>query len=427
MMKKILFLLLFVKTFGAAYADEWPWPQEKDYYSENKRFVAHVTPPKYPEKTGSLLEVFETKKAQKTSLWRCKLGNKVAPVEVYMSNNGRYVVTNNEWHEVGYGDFVLAFYDKNGLIKNYAMEEILHLSGDNSNFELFRLIPHSASSRWWDENAIKFFDTYNGKQYFCIWLHLFDRWIACNPANGKEIRVEEEMIEGWNRKARLWAIKQIEEKTPGEKPYEFLGNLKNPADRRYVEQLLSSKHFSQTSQKSKENHLLRYTAGSTERLLAERILARWDGRTTEKRAASTMPLHYLGKLEGTVTLPVTDNPRNATLWIYLIPDNIPEGQWHKQPPVQRLVASFADYSLKRFDLEYTRKFPFCISTITPARYRVKAFLDTTKPLSKYTDKIYLPRQGDYQSNESAILRIKAGEIADDITIVCTRKVIDGTD
>ena len=427
MMKKVLFLLLLVEIFGTAYADSWSWPQEKDYYCENKRFVAHVTPPKYPEKTGSLLEVFEVQKDQRTSLWRCKPGNKVAPVEVYISNNGRYVVTNNEWHRVGYGDFVVAFYGKNGLIKNYSMEEVLHLSGDNSKFELFRLIPHSASSRWWDEDAIKFFDTYNDKLYYCIWLHLFDRWVAWNPANGKEIPVEKGMTEAWNSKARSWAIKQIQGKTPGEKPYEFLGNLKYPDDRRYVERLLSSKQFRRTSYSTQEKHLLRYTAGCSERLLAERILARWDGRTTKKRAPSTMPLHYLGKLEGTVTLPVTDNPRDATLWIYLIPDNIPEDQWHKQPPVQRLVASFADYSFKRFDLEYTRKFPFCITTITPGRYRVKVFLDKTKPLSKYTDEIFLPRQGDYQSDESPIISIEAGESANGMKIDCTRKVIDGTD
>lgn len=426
-MKKLFSLFLVVMTFGATYADEWAWPQEKDYYSENKQFVAHITPPKYPQKTKSFLEVFEIKDAKKAALWQCKLCNEVAPVETFVSNDGRYVVTNNEWHRVGYGDFVVAFYNKNGLIKNYTMEEILHLSDDIGLLELSRLIPHSASSRWWDENAIKFFDTYKGKLYFCIWLHLFDRWIAWNPADGQEIQVDDEMVEAWNCKARSWAVKQIRENVPGDTPYEFLGKLKNPDDRPFIENLLSNTSFSQTSQKSQKNRLLQYTAGSTERSLAERILANWDGRTTEQHASSKPPLYYLGKLEGIVTLPETNNPRNATLCIYLIPGTAPEDQWHKLPLVQRLVVSFDDYNLKRFDLEYTRKFPFCISTITPGQYRVKAVLDKTEPLSKFTDRIYLPGQGDYQSEETPVVTVKAGEIVEGIKIDCTQKVTDGTD
>lgn len=427
MRTRLIVLALFVAIVGitATHADEWLTPIEESYPSTNGRFMAQVTPAKKDQKPQ--LEVIEMTNTERLPVWQCELPNKVAPVEVCVSNDGRYVVTNNEWHRVGYGDFVVAFYDKDGLIKNYSMEEVLHLPGDISNLELFRLVPHSVSSRWWDRNAIKFFDTYNGKLYFCIWLHLFDRWVAWNPIDGKEIQVDDKMVETWYSKARSWAIQQIQEKSSGYTPYEFLGKLKNPDDRPFVEQLLSHKSFSQAGQKSQKNHLLRYTAGSAERSLAERILANWDGRTTKKHASSKPPLYYLGKLEGIVTLPETSNPRNATLWIYLIPGTLSEDQWHEQPPVHRLVVSFAGYGLKKFDLEYTRKFPFCISTVTPGPYRVRAVLDKTEPLSKSTARIYLPRQGDYQSHESPIICIKPGEIADDITIDCTRKFIDAID
>ncbi|MHC4322757.1 MAG: hypothetical protein ACYSUX_00625 [Planctomycetota bacterium] len=427
-MKKILIFLFVVFTSNnIVNADEWPWPQEENYYSENKKFVAHVTPPKYPEKTGSLLEVFEITNSQRVSLWQCKLLNDVAPVEVFVSNDGMYVITNNEWHKVGYGNYVVAFYGKNGLIRNYSMEQVLHLPGDISAGELFQLVPHSASSRWWDRNAIKFFDTYNGRLYFCIWLHLFDRWIAWNPANGKEIQVDNEMVKAWNSRARIWAVKQLQEKQSGNAPYEFLGKQKIPEDRPLIEQLLSNEHFTQTGRRSQNNHLLRYTAGSSKRSLAERILASWDGRATEKRSSSDRPLYYLGKLEGVVTLPETDDPNNATLWIYLIPDTIPEGQWHKQPPIQCLVASFNSYSFKRFDLKYTRKFPFCITTITPGQYRVKAVLDKTPPLSKSDRRMYRPEPGDYENIESPIINIQAGKTTKDLVINCITKVEDTDD
>jgi hypothetical protein len=427
-MKKILIFLFVVFTSNnIVNADEWPSPQEKDYHSENKKFVAHVKPPEYLGKTGSFLEVFEITNSQRVSLWQCKLLNEVAPVEVFVSNNGMYVTTNNEWHKVGYGNYVVAFYGKSRLIRNYSMEQVLHLPADISTGELFQLVPHSVSSRWWDENAIKFFDTHNGRLYFCVWLHLFDRWIAWNPANGKEIQTDNEMVKAWNSKARLWAIKQLQEKWPGDVPYEFLGKLKKTEDRHLIEQLLSSEYFSQTSQRSQKHHLLRYTAGSSKRSLAERILASWDGRATEKRSSSNRPLYYLGKLEGVVTLPETDDPNNATLWIYLIPDTMPKGQWHKQPPIQHLVASFNSYSFKRFDLKYTRNFPFCITTITPGQYRVKAVLDKTPPLSKPDNRMYRPELGDYENIESPIINIQAGKTIKDIIIGCIEKVEGSAD
>jgi hypothetical protein len=427
MNKRLALLTLFavVAAMKMVHADEWPAATVKDYFSTSGKFVAHVTPARLNEQ--SLLEVFEMKVTERAAVWQCKLGNKVAPVEVYVSNDGRYVVTNNEWHRVGYGDLVVAFYGKDGPIKNYSMEEVLRLPSDISNSELRRLVPHSVSSRWWDENSIKFFDTYNGKLHFCIWLHLFDRWIAWNPADGEEVRIDDEMVEKWNSTARSWAIQQIQEKSSGDSPYEFLGKLRYPDDRSLVEKLLSDEHFSLSGPTSQGNHLIRYTAASAKRLLAERLLAKWDGRPVQEHASSRQPLRYLGKLEGIVTLPKTTDPNNATLWIYVIPSTTSEGRWHKQPLVQRLVVSFADYGLKRFSLEYVRKFPLGISTVTPGQYRMKAVLDKTEPLSKFTDRICLPRQGDYQSHESPIICVKAGEIVDDITIDCTQKVIDGPD
>jgi len=437
-MKKILVILfVIIPSIKAVYADKWGAPIEKDYFSANGKFVAHITPAKYLKKGKPSLEVFEMKKnTEKVPLWQCKLGNKVAPVEVYVSNDGRYIVTTNEWYKVGYGDYVAAFYSENGLIKNYSMEEILHLHSDISNLELFRLIPHSVSSRWWDRDSIKFFDTCTGKSYFCVWLHLFDRWVAWNPANGEEVKVDEGMAKKWNNKARSWAIRQIEKKPDSNTPYKFLGKLKNPDDRPLIEALLSDENFSRFTRTSQAKtpqgdkpvyHLIRYTAASQKRLLAEQILAHWDQRPTDKRISSRQPFYYLGKVEGVVILPKTDNPKEGTLWIYLVPNTVTKDQWRRKSPTHRLVASFMDYSFKNFDLEYTEEFPFAITAITPGEYWVKALLDKTKPLSKRYNKTCLPHQGDYQSLDSLIITVKAGETLENITIDCTHKVTNGID
>jgi hypothetical protein len=466
-MKKIL-IILFVLFAGirAICADTWLPPKERDYYSGNSKFVAHVTPAK--EKAKPLLQVFEIRDTQRLPRWQCELGNEVAPVEVYVSGDGEWVVTLDEWYKVGYGDHVLAFYSKKGQIKNYSLEEILNLPEPITKAEIeqmqrllndirdlddqrlprlrqvlsrwqavYRLIPHSASSRRWELHSIEFFDTYAGKLYFCIWLHILDRWMAWNPANGKEVEVDEKMVENWNRRARLWALHQIETGTDYYyTPYEFLGKLKNPEDRPLVEKLLSDEDFGGYGQSSQANvgedgkriyHLTRYRVYSAKRLLAEQMLAKWDGKPSDRRGLSHPPLYHLGKVEGVVTLPKTDDPDKATLWIYLVPGTVPKDRWHRQSSVQRLAVFFSDYSFRNYDLDHTQEFPFSITGVTPGEYWIKAVLDKTKPLSKRLDRIYLPQQGDYQSVDSPIITVKAGETVADITIDCTKRVNGGTD
>jgi len=434
----IFTLFLIFIGFNTIFADRWGWPTEKDYFSENGKFVAHVTPPKYLKKEKSLVEVFEIKDKQRVPLWQGILGNEVAPVEVYISNDGKYVVTCNEWHKVGYGNLVVAFYSKDGRIKSYSLEEILHLPKDIGPMELYRLIPHSTTSRWWDKNSIKFFDTSVGKLYFCVWLHLFDRWVAWNPANGEEVKVDNKMTKRWNNKARLWSLEELKKKFHADAPYEFLGKLKNPDDRRFIKALLLDETFSQSGRRSRTvrppsadsepiYHLERYTYSSSKRLLADRILANWDGKHIQRRSSWMQPHYYLGKVEGIVKLPRTDEPKKATLWIYLVPSTISQDEWHKKPPIHRLVANFDDFSFRNFDLEYTRQFPFCIVGVTPGKYWIKALLDKTEPRCKQADKVCLLQQGDYQSLKSPILTVKAGETVENIIIHCIQMVTNGTD
>jgi hypothetical protein len=433
----IFILLLIATAFKVVYGDDWPWPTEKDYFSENKKFVAHITPPQYLKKDKSLFEVFEIKDTQRTPLWQCKMGNERAPVEVYVSDDGKYVVSCNEWGKVGYGDYVVAFYSKDGLIRNYSLEEILHLSKDTNKVDLVNLMPHSITSRRWDENSIKFLDTLAGKLYFCVWLHLFDCWITWNPDNGEEVKVNDRMVAQWNNKARLWSIKEIEKKYHGNTPYEFLGKLRNPNDRSLIEKLLSDEQFSQISASSRtlqppgaDNkpvyHLERYCSSSARRLLAECILENWDGKTPDKRDSFGHPLYYLGAAEGIVKLPNTDNTRDGTLWIYLIPRSINKDKWYEKLPVHRLVVSFSDFSFRNFDIEHTREFPFGIIGVTPGEYWIKAVLGKSRPPSKIPDIIYLPRQDDYQNTDSQIIIVKAGETVENITVDCIHKVADGT-
>jgi len=434
MMKKIiLILLVVVPAIKPVYADTWALPKEKDYFSENKKFVAHVTPA--TKETKPKLELFEIKASEKLPLWQCALGNEGAPQMVFVSDNGSNVVTLNEVSgrvHGGMGDYVLAFYNKEGLIRNYSLEQILHYPDKIDKKEFRELVSRSVSGRSWVRKPV-FFDSFDKKLFFCVWLTNGQRWLAWDVSTGKEIKIKDLMAQRWNKKGRRLALNEIQEKTKFHLlAYEFLGKLKKPEDRHLIEKLLSDENFTQylslsntksTRADKRVYRLVRCISSSYRRLLAEQILANWDGRpTTNRQPSYRQPLYYLGKVEGAVSLPQTDNPKEATLWLYLVPTSIPKDQWHKKPLVQYLVTNFTDYTLRKVDLDFKEKLPFTIAAVTPGQYRIKAVLDKTKPLSKSSDPIYVPRQGDYQNRDSTIITVEAGKTVDNIIIDCTHKV-----
>ena len=76
-------------------------------------------------------------------LWAQPLSNAVAPVEALVSDTGRYVVTFDNWHSLGYGPNVVVIYGAEGqLLRSFSLEDLL------SEAEL-RLVFRTVSSRWW--------------------------------------------------------------------------------------------------------------------------------------------------------------------------------------------------------------------------------------------------------------------------------------
>lgn len=452
------FLPLLVVLSGTALGDSWGRPQEKDYFCESKRFVAHVTPPKGPKKAKPLLEVLEINNEQRLPLWQCKLGNEKAPMEVYLSDDGRHVATINEHGRIGYGNFVLAFYDKTGLVRNYSLVEMPHIPKDIDKMGLRQLIPHSVSSRWWNENSIQFFQTYKSDLHFCMWWPLFDRWIAWNPTDGEECVIKEDMIEGLNDKGRVWSLNQLNSKYPPTASYEFLSQLKRPEDRHYIEAMLSStaytsggarsRSFRPKSSGSNDNYrfdeILDYKASSSQRRLAERLLAKWDETPSKmltpteiidnasllKRDSSQRTHRYLGAVKGGLKLPKARNAEDileldGVISIYLVPDGTPKSKWYEGPIIHRLRADFNNnYEWAPRHVLLTENFAFNLQTVTPGKYWIKAVWDKTRPSNYYSGKpgiIGSPQKRDYQSLSSPTITVTAGETVDDIVIDCTHQ------
>lgn len=171
-MKHVLALICFVLLgFGQrAHADSWDLPDTEVYLAADGSSRLTVTPRELTNQLdffegkveGSTLAgqdqlspikapqaVLEVKDSSGswTALWKGKLVNDVAPVSVLVAPAGRYFVTLDNWHSMGYGDDVIAIYRADGtVIRKMGLTDFLSKSH-------VRAMPRSVSSLQWRKEA----------------------------------------------------------------------------------------------------------------------------------------------------------------------------------------------------------------------------------------------------------------------------------
>ena len=121
----ILLITAGLMAFGwqvTTKADSWQRPQEFDTASENGKFVARVVPATQDRK--GVLIVSDLKSGKTDEIWRTQLSNNVAPTEVRLTNDGESVLTLDNWFGAGYGDDVVAIYNRHGQLTKYSLEQI---------------------------------------------------------------------------------------------------------------------------------------------------------------------------------------------------------------------------------------------------------------------------------------------------------------
>ena len=154
--RALLALLLLTLGPSPSLADSWALPEVTTYNSPNERFRLTVT----PRPLESQLDYFADKVAQRkpagqragsaqataqgvlerrevegrwTRIWAKPLRNEVAPVDALVSNDGRFAVTIDNWHLVGWGDDVVVIYGADGeVIRSLALSDFLsreHIGG----------------------------------------------------------------------------------------------------------------------------------------------------------------------------------------------------------------------------------------------------------------------------------------------------------
>lgn len=423
-MKRILILLFAIAmSEKVACADTWARPVEQLYLSENKQYVAQVTPVK--DDNPATLKVFLVRDQEGWILWHCTLGNEGAPQDVFVTDDGKYVVTVNENSRRvhgGMGDYVLAFYNRRGLIKNYSLEQILHYPDRIDQKEFRRLVSRSVSGRGWVSRPT-FLDEYQGKLYFCAWLHKGVRWLAWEVAGGEEVTLNDDMREHWDHKGLLWARQYDMQSRGYYSALRFLDRFKKPEDRKIFESLLTSNDF-YTNYETRNKKFVRFYSQSGRRSVVESFLTRWDGHPPETDSRPDQTYYYLGVVEGTIALPREPRPGDRWMCIYLIPETEDTSKWYSSVPVHRLAKSFSKYFLRNQQWPGS-SIPFVIQGVTPGKYRVKAVWDNATPYTFQDNYIKGPPQdGDYVSIESPIITVKPGEKIKDVIIECTHEVTD---
>jgi hypothetical protein len=151
MRPRTLALILFL-TLGTASADDWPSPQTREVFSTSRDHFVRVTPGtswgdlrgfqganKGAYATAEFFHRDDTGAYRPTS--RAALPNPVAPVEFFVSNDGRLVTLDN-WHNKGYGTAIAVYAADGKVVKSYTLADIF-------SAEEIQAFPHSVSSIHW--------------------------------------------------------------------------------------------------------------------------------------------------------------------------------------------------------------------------------------------------------------------------------------
>lgn len=142
---------------AVARADDWAGPRVREVFSENRnRFVRVIPGSSWGDTIGFMgtpkgpyaKAEFYTRQADKSYRLTASatLLNPVAPVEFFVSDEGRLATIDN-WHNAGYGK-VVAIYDGHGVpVKSFTLEDLFTAA----EIEGFR---KSISSIWWSTTPV---------------------------------------------------------------------------------------------------------------------------------------------------------------------------------------------------------------------------------------------------------------------------------
>ncbi len=385
--------------------------------------------------------------SERKLLWQAELDKCVAPNYIDVSEDGKYIVKLDNWYSIGHGDNVVAFYNEEGLIKKYSLEEVVPLDServkrlirnsqtkiqiafDEENEFFFKeakdysslsninpyegLFDHTTSSRHWRKNGVEVMLPLNGKVFFGVWLSWLCDWVIWDMANGNIIQATPELLQALNCQARKQVRKNMEWDEVGAACH-FLTYFRVAEDRQFIQDLLQYNKFVVSFG---EDYIHSY---SEERRYADMALSIWDGERQRFIDTNSYKCRYLGGFEGAV---VSDSlpQSNLIFYLYLVPADISENQWTQQSTLHKMIFDTTDDRFKDCS-----EIPLKMSDITPGRYYIKCILDrnSLKNPNQYRlySRDYFGQKGDLTNSELTIVDIVPGEQCEDVRIVCNTPI-----
>ena len=134
--------LTLAALWSHVHADSWGPPQ-KEHWSANKRFVLQV---EYPARADGLSLCEQTEDGRK-ELWKRDYVDQVwPPHHAHITNDGKYVVLRDVYHNLGHGKVIVILGDGGNILGSYELDGFLPQ-------DEIRSAMHSVSSLWWNANA----------------------------------------------------------------------------------------------------------------------------------------------------------------------------------------------------------------------------------------------------------------------------------
>ena len=128
-----------------AHSDSWLPPEPIVTMSRNGKCILRITPS--DPKGGAVAILTKRIQGMEKILWRRRLINRVSPASGLVSDNGHYVVTFDNWNQIGYGPDVIVVYGSHGeLLHQFGLEQLM-------SPEEIRQLGVTASSRRWRRGA----------------------------------------------------------------------------------------------------------------------------------------------------------------------------------------------------------------------------------------------------------------------------------
>lgn len=177
-------------------ADEWDPIKQTDFFSASRKHMVNIKPhPNWPDKPGHCrATLFQLVGKTKREIWSRHLINNHAPVRVFVSDSGKFVLTMDEWHRVG--ELPVVIYGSRGELIRVHSTDSLGLKDDIQH------IKRTVSSFWWNENSISFFGPKD--EAFITRLH-WGKLLFINLRDGDLINEERYRTDkGWLMPEKKW-------------------------------------------------------------------------------------------------------------------------------------------------------------------------------------------------------------------------------